>query len=1092
MIRRAILLVGLIVAFSVACAAQTTTVTGTIKDANGNLYANGTASAIQTVASGQNPGTPTNVTTNASAFFTMSLSSPASYLFTICAMPVNIGPLANPTPTQVCFSSAPISVSGGTLDVSTLLNPLAKLLGPVTPINGVAGNPAPPVNCLQYNNAGVFGGAAGICTPDGNSLTIGGPDPWVDISALPGGRYSNGGTPNGTLSCTSGSPNVVAVSSFGWLAATFPGDGFTAYGCGPNAQAATPTGLTVTRAGFWGPTKTQSPVGSPPAVGSSTYSYTVFAIDFNGGLSIPATPVTITNGFASLGLQTVTINTLSRTNDRVTVTLTSAPAQPLVLDELVEIIPTTGSQFYGWFNIAQIDSSTQFEVWTTVTDTRAQGWINGDITSATGGTVYFYRGNFLAWTPSANAWKYGVCGKRPGDTNYHLIGLTNPTGLDGIAYIDASFEDEGSPYEDLKNYPVYIQTVAEATFNNNATNIAAQTTSNARCTAVSALNDEMTGTIISSPDGGTTLVTTVNASQTVNAPGAVWYYDNAPAITAALARATSNNNKSAIYIPPVGVFGYRVNSPIVVPTQVTIIQSGRLSTNESFVIQGSTNWVCNWGNAGAGGSATNQGAPLNAINASPAIYAHGQGNSSTGCNFASSAANGGVAFINDSASATFENVSFYSSGVNVTDYTGMAFIQRGVGSAAQAFFHNVGFQGGPNQITEKSRTPLVWEAPGQNGLAVAIEMMFDNITNIYRGFVFGGGGVTGLFGATGTCAANGQHFRFKYRQAGIMPVVTTMGCPSASLFTYEDVLEDTEGQPLQVNLSKFPQNDSPGPKIEALNVSGGVGNPLVTGNRGAINIKSNFANATAFPNRDASYDSGGLLNLVISPYQTPGTFSDYRTAVTPLYTLMKPTHMAGGYQWWFDTVPPSGVTAAASAGGSVPAGTYVYAISMAGYNNGETILSIPSSSVTTSGGTQTVTVNWTNPLGSYSSNVWRCPTTNTCTNPDGSIGLGPWFRVALHVTGASYVDTIASPVTFNIPTASGTGSTVVDNTGVSTPVLQVPTILVGSLPGAAAGNAGQYRTVKDSTAIAAEGQTCVGGGAVTALAFSTGAAWKCF
>jgi hypothetical protein len=53
-------------------------------------------------------------------------------------------------------------------------------------------------------------------------------------------------------------------------------------------------------------------------------------------------------------------------------------------------------------------------------------------------------------------------------------------------------------------------------------------------------------------------------------------------------------------------------------------------------------------------------------------------------------------------------------------------------------------------------------------------------------------------------------------------------------------------------------------------------------------------------------------------------------------------------------------------------------------------------------------------------------------------------------------------------------------------------ILVGSLPAAAAGNAGQFRSVSDSTSITAEGQACVGGSTHTALAFSDGTVWKCF
>lgn len=52
--------------------------------------------------------------------------------------------------------------------------------------------------------------------------------------------------------------------------------------------------------------------------------------------------------------------------------------------------------------------------------------------------------------------------------------------------------------------------------------------------------------------------------------------------------------------------------------------------------------------------------------------------------------------------------------------------------------------------------------------------------------------------------------------------------------------------------------------------------------------------------------------------------------------------------------------------------------------------------------------------------------------------------------------------------------------------------VVGSLPAAAAGNAGQIIQVTDSTAVAAEGQTCVGGNSNPALAFSNGTVWKCF
>lgn len=50
---------------------------------------------------------------------------------------------------------------------------------------------------------------------------------------------------------------------------------------------------------------------------------------------------------------------------------------------------------------------------------------------------------------------------------------------------------------------------------------------------------------------------------------------------------------------------------------------------------------------------------------------------------------------------------------------------------------------------------------------------------------------------------------------------------------------------------------------------------------------------------------------------------------------------------------------------------------------------------------------------------------------------------------------------------------------------------VAALPSAAS-STGKMRRVSDSTTVSAEGQTCVGGGTATALAFSNGSVWKCF
>jgi hypothetical protein len=144
-----------------------TTVTGTVADPNSNPYANGTASAASVVSSGQASTSTTPVATSGSGAFSMVLNA-GTYLFTICAPPVQIGPTANPTPKQVCFSSGPIAVSGSSQDISAALNAVALILGPnltkalttgaVFPSSSPATLPSytPLAPCTSGNTSSIF------------------------------------------------------------------------------------------------------------------------------------------------------------------------------------------------------------------------------------------------------------------------------------------------------------------------------------------------------------------------------------------------------------------------------------------------------------------------------------------------------------------------------------------------------------------------------------------------------------------------------------------------------------------------------------------------------------------------------------------------------------------------------------------------------------------------------------------------------------------------------------------------------------------------------------------------------------------------
>ena len=167
------LAIGLVLFLLLASVASAqTTVVGTVIDPNQNPYSNGTASAIQVVVSGQNPGSPTNVSTDNSGSFSMSLPSNTYYVFTICAPPTQLGPTSNPTPKMVCFQSGPIYVSGVSQDVSSSLNSVAAILGPnlaasVTTIANAINAPGPcPTSApCQIGPYWYVSSANGLCTP---------------------------------------------------------------------------------------------------------------------------------------------------------------------------------------------------------------------------------------------------------------------------------------------------------------------------------------------------------------------------------------------------------------------------------------------------------------------------------------------------------------------------------------------------------------------------------------------------------------------------------------------------------------------------------------------------------------------------------------------------------------------------------------------------------------------------------------------------------------------------------------------------------------------------------------------------------------
>jgi hypothetical protein len=945
----------------------------------------------------------------------------------------------------------------------------AGITSPQGPLVFSAGGPTGPAGPQGPTGAT---GATGTITANtgatiGGNALFKGPIPWADITQY-GARILAGGFPQYTGSCN-GTNQITTLSNANTLGV---GDGITIVGCGSATGLSAPTGLQVLPAITWGLTGTESPL-TTVAAGSTTYKYSVVARTAQGGLSAAGTPVTITTGLSSLGLQNATISTITRASDVVTVT-TTAPTN-IVVGTLVFLNATNSAQFAGWYNVSTIVSSSQFTIENTPVDTRAQGWLKGDTASSSGGgTVSWYQMNFLSWVPVSGAWSYYVCQNVSG--TWSVIGQTKPTGpVSG--YVDASFEDYGATYNANQQFPAYI--------------------TSSICTGTGTPNP-LTGNITNVDNTGLIYTLDVSASQTASNQRLV--YDAAPSITkAANAVKASTGIGGVVYIPPSGQFGFPINSYLQLPAGITVLQSGILVAYETITVTENVNWIGDWGNGGTPQFGLSNGAPIFGEGSSPVVYVQGTGQNGDlfrNIDFFGPNANGGTILVGDNAGdINFDYCEFNTVGTG-NDVTGMTVVVRSTVQTEDKWFFNKDlFATGPNQTTNASWHPAFWVAPPQLGENGGIEIYASHLEWERRGWGVGGGGVNQVTSLSPvTFAAGGfgnavMNIQQSYRQGGITPMIAAMVWSPGSDITLSDIWQDTEGQPLFAAL--YPANTQPvlGPNIKAHFVTGGAGTPLVTGLRPmSLETDSNWNNAAEISNRDLEFDSVGQVTFTASPFFNASSVPQ----VGSMKIWGKPINLVGGYSLFANLPQPTSVAGTPSSGGSIPAGTWFYAVAAIGADLGETALSYPSAAVTTSASGE-VALTWTGVIGAYSYNVYRCSGTS-CVSADGTNpGPGPWSRMAFHNVGTTYTDSAATGVVLSAPpTITATGSTIMNNTGVYAPFFEAPPITVSALPGAAAGNAGQVRRVTDSTIVSSEGQTCTGGSTNAALAFSNGSVWKCF
>jgi hypothetical protein len=839
---------------------------------------------------------------------------------------------------------------------------------------GSSGNPASPGFSLQYANSGVtaFLGAAGITTPDGNSLNVKGPTPSANLRNFTRDAWSyNGCSTTATISL--GSPTTATVAS----GACFQnGDGITIVGAGAAVSVSTPSAPTVTPAALsaggtelGGGTSVVTVVA--PANGgtkASTYQYIIVAFDKFGGFAAPSSATTITNGLAALGTFNCPISTESRSGRNVTVNFTSA-CQGAVVGAGMLI---TGTQpnppltFTGFYNIQTVNSSTQV-VLAGPYNSNGFGWNSSDnnanlgTNSGTGGTAYFISSNHLSWTYGAGVWRYGICAKRPGDSSYNPIYITKPS---SAVYRDIQADDYGSPFMDNQVFPRYF--------------------TNAVCNGVAGLADPLTTTVTAG--GGTTTLTLNNAATTA-VTGNPARFDNAPGIVVAANSVAAAGTYSELFIPPTGNPGshaFIVESYLTLPAGIKIKQAGTLVANETVEVSGNILWDGSGSAQCSGGQFAyyvTGGACIYTIYSNPTTYISGDNVHMENLGFATTGNQNGPVFIVDDASHTsIHHVQFAPSGGTNVDFLSMAIDIRGDVSGGDSKYDidHILYVSSTYSTQAATWTPWLFMANAQNGSGglanPAAIVNLGHVSLSWRGIVQEGSGVT-------------WHIENVNRQSGVMPFLWHENGNGLETITIKSSNIDTDGASI-VSMGNNTGVPSGTPDIiQGVDVSAGAG--LTFGGFGpvAYQILSQGQPVAPLPNATGvtiDCANSGTVNLDCNYDQT--------------------AYIGPNAEIFFPLPAPTNPTATAAAGGAISASITVQAtVTAVGLDGKETISAVLSSGATTSGtcpgsGNCEINIAWTPPSASgVSYNVYACTTTIA---PVCNVA-GP-SRQATGITGTTY------------------------------------------------------------------------------------------
>jgi hypothetical protein len=662
--------------------------------------------------------------------------------------------------------------------------------------------------CTVSGNSGdlpkksVTGCAASLVNDNGKILSVGedaqikGPNPYVDIRSF-GAKAINVNIPpafatnNLPVSISAASSNATLCAGLsgahlttcqGYAANLSNGEGVYVQGAGITNSSATPAAPTVQAILPIGAMNTNLDVAGL-TTGSTTYCYEVVGLRQGGGYTAASPSSCVTTAPASLGNQTVPISTLALSGSTLTV-VTSA-AHGVANGALVNITGTSNDlQFSGWFNVNQIDSTTQFEIFNMPINT-----LNGAPPSATGGTIQYHNGiSIVEGTPDSTIFQYLVYGRSSG--SFAFIGAMWPNDAQMVGNVTYNkFQDFGATESAPQGLASYLPTTAPRV----------------------AMNDGLSTSIVSG--AGTTTLTLANpAVNTVS--GTFIVHDDVPAFTAALATG------GVVKIPTTSN-SFIINSYLKFPNGSNgrfVQQAGSVTVNATVQLNGT--WS---GDVGPSSSTTVGGfesLPAITVNSGfPAFYC-GPGLTGTNCDMRALTILIGpnnpnsLIFMTDAGGANIpigflDRVQFSLAAVN--DYVSCAILLRDldISGATQIILNNVTVQGGPSLLTLKSTAPLI-QTSGGSGIQSKGELFMTR-----RGIWF-----------RPPTPGDMSSFDSIYCEGCIAPNIWgTGGGGSSFILTVNNLTQDTSFLPIFVGLTGLIGSVT----INNTNGTGGF-NPNISGN----------------------------------------------------------------------------------------------------------------------------------------------------------------------------------------------------------------------------------------------------------------------